>query len=156
MKFTYDAYKDLIELIKEHGYHFADYHNWQEVSHPCIMRHDADNSLEKAAELAKIEKTLGVKSTYFVLASSDFYNICSRKSRQNLRLIIDCGHEVGLHFDETAYAFSDYEEMAQIIVKEGKILREVLNFNGGGYGATPFQCTDLPKNCSQKIFPYPE
>lgn len=42
-------------------------------------------------------------STYFILLSTDFYNIASKNSLEKIRQIIDCGHEIGLHFDETKY-----------------------------------------------------
>ena len=103
MDFTYDAYVDLINGLREHGYSIADYHNCDSVLHPCILRHDIDNSLEKAVKFAKLEKKMAIKATYFVLITSDFYNVFSDKSIKLLHQIIDCGHEIGLHFDETAY-----------------------------------------------------
>ena len=43
------------------------------------------------------------RSTYFVLLSSDFYNVFSRKGRLLMRRISSMGHEIGLHFDEMQY-----------------------------------------------------
>ena len=126
MDFTYNAYVDLINGLREHGYSIADYHNCDSVFHPCILRHDIDNSLEKAAKFAKLEKKMAIKATYFVLITSDFYNVFSDKSRKLLHQIIDCGHEIGLHFDETAYDQTMLRGgIAKQILYEKKLLESV-------------------------------
>ena len=43
-----------------------------------ISRHDIDYSIEKAVELAALEAEENVKSTYFVLLSSEFYNLAAK------------------------------------------------------------------------------
>ncbi len=103
IKFTYDGYFGLINMIKKHGYTFCDYHDWIKHDKVVIMRHDVDVSLKKASRLASLEKELGIKSTYFVLFSSDFYNVFSSESSRYISEILDCGHEIGLHFDELRY-----------------------------------------------------
>ena len=40
MKFTYDSYKELIGLLRQGGYSFADYHTYKDAEHPVILRHD--------------------------------------------------------------------------------------------------------------------
>ena len=77
MEFTYDAYRSLLELLKQRGYEFASFNNYSIMPMPVILRHDIDNSLVKALEIAKIENECNVKSTYFALLSTDFYNIFS-------------------------------------------------------------------------------
>ena len=103
MYFTYDSYVSLIDLLKEHNYKFADYHNWQNYDRCVIMRHDIDSCIEKACKLAEIEQTVGVSSTWFVLLTSDFYNIFSKKSTDGLKYILSLGHTIGLHYDEKRY-----------------------------------------------------
>ena len=127
MTFSYDTYKKLIQILKENGYQFSDYHNYSNVLYPCILRHDIDYSLERAVHFAEIEKGLGVKSTYFVLVKSDFYNPFSIKSRYLLKTINDCGHEIGLHFDEVAYGQIDNNSMIAAIQEEKKLLEMVLD-----------------------------
>lgn len=68
-----------------------------------ILRHDIDTSIEKAVCLAELEHELGVRSTYFVLLTSDFYNVASKRSMDGLHRIQEAGHDIGLHFDEMAY-----------------------------------------------------
>ena len=131
MQFTYAAYYSLISLLRHSGYAFTDYHNYQ--SHPrcVILRHDIDNSLPQALRLAEIEAEEGVKSTWFVLLRTDFYNPASAASQKALRRIRELGHEIGLHFDEMAYtgesgigtyASSSVEEL---ITHEAGILADI-------------------------------
>ena len=68
-----------------------------------ILRHDVDYSIEKALRMAEIEAELGLRSTYFVLLSGLFYNVMAPKGRRALRRIAQLGHEIGLHFDTSAY-----------------------------------------------------
>ena len=125
MKFTYKAYKKLIETLKNNGYSLADYHNDQVQKKSVVLRHDVDNSLEKALAFAQYEQQLGVKSTYFVLLTSNFYNIASQKSRSILKEIQGMGHEVGLHFDEMAYGDLEKESLIQCVEKEAEIMRQL-------------------------------
>ncbi len=126
MKFTYEGYEKLIQMLFAHGYTIVSYRNWQSAYRPCILRHDVDNSLEKAVTLAELEASIGVKSTYFVLISSDFYNVFSRHARDSLNRIIACGHEIGLHFDETVYPKNSEPAMIEHIREETERLQDVL------------------------------
>lgn len=104
MEFTYTAYRGLLSLLRRGGYAFTDYHNYQAQPRCVILRHDIDNSLPQALRLAELEAEEGVKSTWFVLLRTDFYNPASAASQQTLRRIRSLGHELGLHFDEMAYS----------------------------------------------------
>lgn len=104
MQFTYEAYGNLIHELKNHKYTLTDYHQYRNASHPCILRHDIDQSPACALELAKIEADMEVHSTYFVLLTSDFYNVHSEENRHILKQIASLGHTIGLHFDEIAYS----------------------------------------------------
>lgn len=125
MEFTYAAYENLVKMVLEHGYEIVDYHDYAKVERPCILRHDVDCSLDHALELAEFEAKIpvggGIKSTYFVLLTSDFYNVFSEKSHRILQSILANGHEIGLHFDEARYEDGDIrrhvEEEADLLGK---------------------------------------
>ena len=87
VEFTYSAYKNLIHLLQTGGYRVCSYHNWQDTARCVILRHDIDSSLGQAMALARVERELGVSSTYFVLLTSDFYNPASKGSVEKLRSI---------------------------------------------------------------------
>jgi len=103
MDFTYQAYENLISELRQNGYVLRDYHNWMNSDKCAILRHDIDFCPEKALEFAHIENRIKVRSTYFFLLSSDFYNIASSKNRQIIWEIKKLGHGIGLHFDEANY-----------------------------------------------------
>lgn len=124
MEFTYKGYELLIQTLKEYEYAISDYHNYGHLNRCVILRHDIDNSIEKAVKLASIERRLGVKSTYFTLVTSDFYNPRSKKSVEGLLKIQSLGHEIGLHFDEMAY--DDLGDVVGSIQKEAKLLSDIL------------------------------
>ena len=70
------------------------------VHRPLLfLRHDVDVDLGRAAALAEIEAGMGTPATYMVLPSGLLYNLTDSSSRGFLRRILDCGGEIGLHFD---------------------------------------------------------
>lgn len=127
MDFTYRAYDYMLDLIKEKGYIFCNYMNYGQFNKPVILRHDIDFSLEKAIKFARLEYNKFIKSTYFVLLSTDFYNVFSKKSYEILREIKDMGHDIGLHFDEKRYEISDPKDLEFWVNKEKFHLEELLN-----------------------------
>lgn len=126
MEFTYQAYSHLIEMLKVRGYHITDYHDYQNYNRCVILRHDIDSSLSNAVQMAEVEALQGVHSTYFVLLTSNFYNVASASSLQALHRIQDLGHEVGLHFDEVAYGPISEKQCVQKILMEKEILSTLL------------------------------
>lgn len=116
----------MIDLLKQNGYTFADYMNYDNYDKCVILRHDIDNSVTKALQMAKLEASLGVKSTFFVLLATKFYNIAERDCRDSLLEIKRLGHDIGLHFDELNYPNRiDVEEQ---IIKETGIMGSILGF----------------------------
>lgn len=127
MQFTYEAYMEMLKKLNRKGYDFKNYNNWRETDHSVILRHDVDMSLEKAVLLSEIEKSAfpeGVQATYFVLVSTNFYNIHSLDSKKQIRQIIRNGGIIGLHFDETQYAVSNETEMQKYVCEETKLLSD--------------------------------
>ncbi|HHN75067.1 MAG TPA: hypothetical protein ENK10_07575, partial [Acidobacteria bacterium] len=64
-----------------------------------LLRHDIDVSPLCALEMARIEHSLSVRSSYFVLLHSPFYHPGAPPHIDALREIVDMGFELGLHFD---------------------------------------------------------
>lgn len=125
MQFTYESYTALLKNLNSKGYHFTNYNSWQGAERSVILRHDVDYSLEKAVLLSETEKAAfpeGVQATYFILVSTDFYNIHSQDSKKQIRQIIRSGGIIGLHFDETQYDISSEEKMREYVREETDIL----------------------------------
>lgn len=103
MQFSYSSYINLMQLLQEMGYRIVSYDNFSNYDKCAIIRHDVDFRLQDAVELAKIEKRSNIESTYFLLLTSDFYNVFSLNSKRAIDEIVQCGHDIGLHFDEARY-----------------------------------------------------
>lgn len=128
MQFTYAAYRELIALLKAQNYRFCGYFDHEGADKRIILRHDIDYSMERAFKLAQVEQEEGVRSTYFALLRTDFYNPASKHMTDMLQQIRGMGHEVGLHFDEVAYEGCSAEELPGLIRREAKLLGDICDF----------------------------
>lgn len=128
MDFTHSNYRQLLYQLKQNDYEIVNYHNWEKKERCAILRHDIDYRVEDAIVLAKIEQECAVQSTYFVLISSDFYNIFSRKNRALIHELHMMGHEIGLHFDEMAYPeiAGNIERIREQILREIDLLQDII------------------------------
>ena len=127
MEFTYQAYRGLLSLLQKSGYTIRNYHDYTDISRCVILRHDIDTSLDQAIKLAEVEADAGVRSTYFVLLRTDFYNVASKTAQRTLHHIQSLGHEIGLHFDEAAYTpVLNPDKVVQNIIKECGLLSALL------------------------------
>ena len=128
MRFTIDGYVELLKLLRENNYNIADYQDFQKYKRCVILRHDVDFDLQQALSMAKIEYQYGVKSTFFILLTSNFYNIYSCRNRIIIAEIQNMDHTIGLHFDEMAYPKDAgiVDKIEQDIRKELRILSELV------------------------------
>ena len=125
MKFTYEAYSDMLNQLCKKGYQFANYNNWKNSEKTVIIRHDVDFSLKKAVMMSELERDIDCQATYFVLLSTDFYNVHSKSSRECIDTIVKNGGSIGLHFDETQYCIQTEEELKECVAMERDVLSEI-------------------------------
>ena len=121
--FTEANYRRALELAGRH-YSFASYDNRPPGRH-VLWRHDLDYSVHRGLRIAEIEAELGVRSTYFMYPRSQFYNLLSELVLPKARRIIELGHNLGLHFDPTAYGAMSREELVRHIEFERDLLAEI-------------------------------
>lgn len=126
MEFTYKSYEELLYKITT-NYHVVDYHNYRNVKYPCILRHDIDMWVDQAINIARIEQSVGIKATYFVLLNSGFYNPAFSNVKRSIYELLCAGHEIGLHFDEAQYPDCDDErKIKEYVYYEADLLgREI-------------------------------
>ena len=92
----------------------------------CILlRHDVDFSVRYALEMAHLENQQGVKSTYFFMTTSEFYNIFCEENRKAIRQIYELGHEIGLHWD-SRFSPQSSELIDRLFVNQLSLLSEIL------------------------------
>ena len=79
--------KNIISIIREH-LPIVDFKDVSENTFQfCILRHDIEFSIDRAYELAKVEKELGVTSTYTVQVRNNTYNALSEKNIDLINLL---------------------------------------------------------------------
>ena len=126
-EFTLKHYQTLLKKAKQSNYTFINYEDYEKFNGKyIILRHDIDISLEKALEMAKIESLEGISATYFLMLTSEFYNVLSPYARKIVEEMSSLGHQIGLHFDPTTYHYSTKEELENIIQQEVQILSSII------------------------------
>jgi hypothetical protein len=96
-----EEYIDIIKTFLEAGYSFESFCNRASTKKSAVLlRHDVDFSVEAALKVAKLDKELGVSSTFFFMLNSVFYNIFARKDYEQIVEIADMGHTVSLHMEK--------------------------------------------------------
>jgi len=119
----------------------------------AIVRHDIDMSPGRALELARVEYLLGVRATYTVLLTGDFYSPLEENSRETLRQIAGLGHDIGLHFDARWHGIDSEEQLEAAITWEAETLDRVLGLGADQrvamfsfHNTTPFTMSCRRKN----------
>jgi len=120
VELTAGGYRGLVEALLGNGYSVTGYAEARAAERHLILRHDVDLSLEAALRIGELEAQMGVRSTYFVLVRSVFYNPFSAEAGATMRRLQSLGHSIGLHFDPAACDTSDIEGS---IAAEAKILK---------------------------------
>ena len=97
VEFTLDRCRSILDRLRSAGYAFRGYDD-DVGAGDVLLRHDVDLSPERAVEVARIERELGITATYFVLLGSPLYNPFDAPVREAFEEIAGLGHDVGLHF----------------------------------------------------------
>lgn len=125
--FTENGYKNILKKAKERFY-FSEYGENVGSNNVALWRHDIDISVNRAFKMAKIEKEMGIKSTYFVHCHSFYYNFLEKGQSNLIKEISNMGHKIGLHFDPDYYnlGFEDIEQIKELAKLEQNLLETVL------------------------------
>lgn len=98
--FTLCSYERLLSIGLEAGYEFISFSDIGQERGPynCVLRHDIDSELMNCGRILDVERSLGIKSTYFLMVRSTAYNLFCIEARRMVERIIGDGHVIGLHF----------------------------------------------------------
>ena len=67
-KFSFDEYRKIINFYKDK---IRDFKQIKKTTKEfCLIRHDIEFSLERAIKIAKIDKDLGIRSSFFFQVSN--------------------------------------------------------------------------------------
>jgi|TARA_R110000744_G_scaffold41290_1_gene93435 hypothetical protein len=123
--FSYNEYRNIINLIKN-NLPILDFTKVDKTTKKfCVLRHDIEFSIDRAHELAKVEKELEVTSTYTVQLRNNTYNALSEKNIGLIRKIKDLGHNIGLHQNPP---LMDMEKLGGYIMTDIQILEHFYGF----------------------------
>lgn len=129
-EFTYEYYRESMREALRVGYHFETFSSLplrdDSKKFVCLLRHDCDNDLDKAVDLARVEMDLGVRATYFVMTRSAMYNPFALTSVRSICEISRLGHEIGLHFDEALVAECSENELQEYIDLDRALIRQYI------------------------------
>ena len=108
-----------------HSYNFVGAQDKSLLEKQVVMVHDVDHKIEFCEKFSKIEKSVGIKSTYFLRLHAQNYNMLSFSSIKNAEDILKNGHEIGLHYEPGFIKSGDYESH---IKEEMNILSKILDY----------------------------
>jgi hypothetical protein len=93
------------------------------ADHAAIgMRHDVDNHIGPAVEMARWEAERGYRSTYFILPTAPYWAY-KRELQAALEEIAGCGHEIGFHLNAITAAIQTGRDPLQILAEDVAELR---------------------------------
>lgn len=122
MNFSYTDYFLLLKKMKNAGYRLLKFNDaGQHTETTAVIRHDIDISLEQAFLFASLEKSYDIKSTYFVMLGSQYYNALTIENQTYINKIKSMGHEIGLHFD-----FCNSDSFEQDVTLELGVLESII------------------------------
>ena len=87
----------------------------------CLLRHDVDLDIYAALKIGKIEYSLGIQSTYFMLHDAKYYG--DKDFIKNCLKLQDMGHEIGFHNNLLAAAIKTKYNIKDAFEKEINYLR---------------------------------
>jgi len=149
--FTYDHYRLILSKALKEGYAIVKAADMAEETVPnnrvLVLTHDIDLSVQKALKMAKIERELGINSTFFVRVSG-LYNIFDFENKGALRRMAEWGHEIGLHFPLEFYLKEDCD-IVEAIKAEKALLEAALGIKVLGFSL--HSTSRLSRMCGDKL-----
>lgn len=106
MDFTLQKYKELLQTLKNQEYSFQTFEEFVKNQNDkvVVLRHDVDRRAINAIWLAKIEKSLNLKGSYY------FRIVPESNNKDVINKIVSLGHEVGYHYEDLGMAKGNYEK----------------------------------------------
>ncbi len=121
--FTEKSYSATLDLARKY-WRFVGFGSTCEEPH-VLWRHDVDISPQRALKSAEIEHGMGLKTTYFLLMHSPFYNLFEPSVRDIVRRIRALGHDFGLHFDVSFHQDNaDFAALERNVAGEAEMIAD--------------------------------
>jgi hypothetical protein len=98
-------------------------HGGQVWNRVIAMRHDVDNVIEPAVAFAAWEAERGYRSTYYVLHTAPYWRD-KRLLRESLEMIVEQGHDLGIHNNSLSVAVATGMDPRQVLASAVGELRD--------------------------------
>jgi hypothetical protein len=135
--FTYRRYDDWLGRLGD--WNVVPLRELAAAATPALgLRHDVDNRLDSALELARLEHARGLRATYFVLHTAPYYDdprlLAALRELQD-----DLGHEVGWHNDLATLELVQHVDAASYLREQLDRLRGAgLDIVGSAAHGSPY------------------
>jgi peptidoglycan/xylan/chitin deacetylase (PgdA/CDA1 family) len=156
---TFSAYEKLIEALLTQGYRTSTVYNYikqKPGKNIVILRHDVDVDPHHALQMAKLEKNLGVNSTFYFRYIPKVFN------KSVIKSISDMGFEVGYHYETLDRSYGNFPKAVKLFRDELQDFRKIVHvktvcahgnvvrnkhYNGSNYDIFKFD-TNLLYECN--------
>jgi len=81
VKYSYEWYSDFLGRLNDKGFSFVNFGEDPQAGE-AFLRHDVDWSPKEALRVAQIEDELEIRSSFFFLLNSPFYNVFEEENKK--------------------------------------------------------------------------
>ena len=151
LDFTREKYCQLLSQLKDSGYEFVTFAEYCSGIHPdkfVILRHDVDLKPGNSLGIAKDEKSLGVKASYYFRAVPESWDEAIIKEIAAMK------HEVGYHYESLTTCNGNVQEAFEDFKMNLERLRKLVFVNTicmHGSPRSPYDSKDIWKQYDYKI-----
>ena len=123
--FSQKGYENLIQTILSNGYRFVKLEAFDHntANKQVILRHDVDYSPQKAIELAKIDRYLGISSIFFFLVRGHWYNFFGHHTQTAIHEIQAMDFPIGLHYAPPPHINDSQEAQYKQLLTDFSLMR---------------------------------
>lgn len=150
MDFTKKKYSELLLQLKENGYEsitYADYCMGKMPNKFVILRHDVDLRPQNSLDIARVEKKIGLRASYYFRAVPESWD-------DKIILKIFClGHEIGYHYESLTTCNGDVKNAIEDFSKNLDHLRKLVPVKTicmHGSPRSPYDSKDIWKKYDYK------
>jgi len=119
--FTLHSYKELLDALKNQGYHFQTFEQYltSPEEKTIVIRHDVDARPQNSLRLAKIESRYGIQGTFNFRAKPQSWD------EEIIKQIAGLQHEIGYHYEELASYKGDQQQAIKAFKQNLEKLRKL-------------------------------
>lgn len=121
--FTLKMYENLCIEFLANGYEFTPVIEYWIMRSACnkrvMIRHDVDKQPKSAAQMARLERKIGIRASYYFRVASSWYD------EEIVRDVRSMGHEIGYHYEDLSLAQGDFAQAIESFKSNLSRLRNI-------------------------------